>query len=161
MNNLEAARSTIISRYLPFALDPSDPDYRTTALMCAIECESWGRAIRQYSGLSSASTEFPSAPRKLPKDYYFIRLEKYQKENAPLSKFYIYNPHSLFKEKLKKNLTKHIDKVESLIKDKSILIREALELARRVNVRAPYFKNMSEEDIYLFIERYKKTSDIN
>ena len=98
---------------------------------------------------------------KLPKDYYFIRLEKYQKENAPLSKFYIYNPHSLFKEKLKKDSTKHIDKVESLIKDKSILIREALELARRVNVRAPYFKNMSEEDIYLFIERYKKNSDIN
>ena len=62
LNNLEAARSTLISRYLPFALDPSDPDYRATALMCAIECESWGRAIREYSGLSSASTEVPSAP---------------------------------------------------------------------------------------------------
>ena len=98
---------------------------------------------------------------KPPKDYYFIRLGKYKKENDSLSKFYIYNPHRLFKENLKKDLTKHIDKVKSLIKDKSILIREALELPKRVNVRAPYFKNMSEEDIYLFIERYKKTSDIN
>ncbi len=56
VNNLEAARSTLVSRYLPFALDPSDPDYRATALRCAIECESWARAIREYSGLASAAT---------------------------------------------------------------------------------------------------------
>lgn len=62
VNNLSAARATLVSRYLPFALDPNDPDYRATALMCAIECESWGRAIREYSGLPSASTGVHSAP---------------------------------------------------------------------------------------------------
>ncbi|MDJ0902453.1 MAG: hypothetical protein QNJ55_26980 [Xenococcus sp. MO_188.B8] len=56
VNNLSAARATLVSRYLPFALDPNDPDYRATALRCAIECESWARAIREYSGLASAST---------------------------------------------------------------------------------------------------------
>ena len=78
-----------------------------------------------------------------------------------MSQFYLYDLYKIVKEKLKKNLTKHIDKVECLIKDKSILIRKALDIARKSNVRPPYFKNMSEEDIYLFIERYKKTSDIN
>lgn len=62
VNKLSAARATLVSRYLPFALDPSDPDYRATALRCAIECESWGRAIREYSGLPSASTGVHSAP---------------------------------------------------------------------------------------------------
>ncbi len=62
MNNLSAARATLVSRYLPFALDPNDPDYRATALRCAIECESWGRAIREYSGLPSASAGVHSAP---------------------------------------------------------------------------------------------------
>ncbi|MGK7898120.1 MAG: hypothetical protein AB4372_32010 [Xenococcus sp. (in: cyanobacteria)] len=56
VNKLSAARATLVSRFLPFALDPSDPDYRATALRCAIECESWARAIREFSGLPSAST---------------------------------------------------------------------------------------------------------
>ena len=62
VNKLEAARSTLVSRYLPFALDPSDPDYRATALRCANECESWARAIREFSGLPSASAGVHYAP---------------------------------------------------------------------------------------------------
>ena len=56
MNKLSAARATLVSRFLPFALDPSDPDYRATALRCANECESWARVIREYCNLLSAST---------------------------------------------------------------------------------------------------------
>ena len=55
LNNLEMARSTLIARYLPFTLDLSQEEHRAAALACAIECESWGRAIREYCGLPSAS----------------------------------------------------------------------------------------------------------
>ena len=61
-HNSELARVTLISRYLPFVLDPSDPHYRSRVLACAIECESWGRAIREYCGLPSASTGVHSYP---------------------------------------------------------------------------------------------------
>ena len=61
LNNLEAARSTLIARYLPFALDLSQSEYRATALACAIECESWGRAIREYCALPSAPIYTPIA----------------------------------------------------------------------------------------------------
>ena len=56
LNNLEMARSTLIARYLPFTLDSTQEEYRAAALACAIECESWGRAIREYCALPSAST---------------------------------------------------------------------------------------------------------
>ena len=62
MNKLSAARASLVSRFLPFALDQSDPDYRATALRCAIECESWARAIREFSGLPSASAGVHYAP---------------------------------------------------------------------------------------------------
>ncbi|MDJ0903589.1 MAG: hypothetical protein QNJ55_32825 [Xenococcus sp. MO_188.B8] len=62
LNNSEMARNTLISRFLPFTLDSSHPEYRSLALACAIECESWGRAIREYCGLPSASTGVHSYP---------------------------------------------------------------------------------------------------
>ena len=62
MNKLSAARASLVSRFLPFALDPNDPDYRATALRCANECESWARAIREFSGLPSASAGVHYAP---------------------------------------------------------------------------------------------------
>ena len=55
LNNSEIARSTLISRYLPFTLEPTQEDYRAIALVCAVECESWGRAIREYCALPPAS----------------------------------------------------------------------------------------------------------
>ncbi len=61
LNNLEMARSTLIARYLPFTLDLSKQEYRAAALACAIECESWGRAIREYYALPSASICNPIA----------------------------------------------------------------------------------------------------
>ncbi len=61
-HNSELARVTLISRYLPFVLEPSEPHYRSRVLACAIECESWGRAIREYCGLPSASTGVHSYP---------------------------------------------------------------------------------------------------
>jgi hypothetical protein len=36
-------------------LDLSQEEYRAAALACAVECESWGRAIREYCALPSAS----------------------------------------------------------------------------------------------------------
>ncbi len=61
LNNLEMARSTLIARYLPFTLDLSQEEYRAAALACAVECESWGRAIREYCALPSASICNPIA----------------------------------------------------------------------------------------------------
>ena len=61
LNNLEMARSTLIARYLPFTLDLSQEEYRAAALACAVECESWGRAIREYCALPSASIHTPIA----------------------------------------------------------------------------------------------------
>lgn len=61
LNNLEVARTTLISRYLPFTLDLSQSEYRATALACAIECESWGRVIREYCALPSAPIYTPIA----------------------------------------------------------------------------------------------------
>ena len=54
-NQTELARDTLISRYLPFVLDKNDPNYLSIALTCATACESWARAIREYSGLPPAS----------------------------------------------------------------------------------------------------------
>ncbi|AFZ38085.1 hypothetical protein Sta7437_4627 (plasmid) [Stanieria cyanosphaera PCC 7437] len=59
LNNLEMARSTLIARYLPFTLDLSQEEHRAAALACAIECESWGRAIREYCALPSTSISNP------------------------------------------------------------------------------------------------------
>jgi hypothetical protein len=61
LNNLEMARSTLIARYLPFTLDLSQQEHRAAALACAIECESWGRAIREYCALPSISNPNPIA----------------------------------------------------------------------------------------------------
>ncbi|MGK7894167.1 MAG: hypothetical protein AB4372_11210 [Xenococcus sp. (in: cyanobacteria)] len=66
LNNSEMARNTLVSRFLPFTLDSSHPEYRSLALACAIECESWGKAIREYCGLPSASTGVHSYPLVSP-----------------------------------------------------------------------------------------------
>ena len=54
-NQTELARDTLISRYLPFVLDKNDPNYLSIAWTCATACESWARAIREYSGLPPGS----------------------------------------------------------------------------------------------------------
>ena len=65
-HNSELARLTLIARYLPFVLEPSNPHYRAKVLACAIDCESWGRAIREYCGLPLVSTGVHSYPLVSP-----------------------------------------------------------------------------------------------
>ncbi|MGL6343309.1 MAG: hypothetical protein ACRC80_29745, partial [Waterburya sp.] len=50
-NQQELAAATLLSRFLPFALDPEDPQFRLIAIRCANECEAWGKAIREYAEL--------------------------------------------------------------------------------------------------------------
>ncbi len=98
---------------------------------------------------------------KLPIDYYFNRLEDYCFGRDPLSKFYKPDESRYVRRK------KLVDKVENLqvseqiatVESKSLLIREALDIARRSNIKAPYFKSMDVEKIQLFIDKYKRTLD--
>ena len=54
-NRIEVAKQTLTTRFLPFVLDKNDPNYLSIALTCATACESWAKAIREYSGLPPAS----------------------------------------------------------------------------------------------------------
>ena len=54
-NQQELASTTLQSRFLPFAMDRSDPEFRSVAIRCANECEAWARAIREYADLGEIS----------------------------------------------------------------------------------------------------------
>ncbi len=54
-NRIEVGKQTLTTRFLPFVLDKNDPNYLSIALTCATACESWARAIREYSGLPPGS----------------------------------------------------------------------------------------------------------
>ena len=60
-DNQDMAGETIIGRFLPFALDKNDKRFQAIAIRCAVECEAWGRAIREYAGLplAMATMQFP------------------------------------------------------------------------------------------------------
>ena len=51
-NTQVLAGLTLVGRFLPFAIDPDDPDFRAIAIQSAEDCESWARAIRKYAGLN-------------------------------------------------------------------------------------------------------------
>ena len=57
-NQQELASTTLQSRFLPLAMDRSEPEFRSIAIRCATECEAWARAIREYAGLG----EIPTLP---------------------------------------------------------------------------------------------------
>ena len=57
-NQQELASTTLQSRFLPFAMDRSEPEFRSVAIRCATECEAWARAIREYAELG----EIPALP---------------------------------------------------------------------------------------------------
>ena len=57
-NQQELASTTLQSRFLTFAMDRSDPEFRSVAIRCANECEAWARAIREYAALG----EIPALP---------------------------------------------------------------------------------------------------
>ena len=47
----ELASITLQGRFLPFAMDRNEPEFRSVAIRCATECEAWARAIREYADL--------------------------------------------------------------------------------------------------------------
>ncbi len=51
------ASQSLESRFLPFATDRNEPQFRAIAIQCATECEAWARAIREYAALPSSSLE--------------------------------------------------------------------------------------------------------
>lgn len=79
--------------------------------------------------------------------YCLIRLKNYRKWFCSLSKFYVCNSDNFIEEKLNKDLTKYVEKVEFLFKGKSVLICEVLELARTVKVCALYFRTTKINDL--------------
>ena len=72
-NQQELASATLQSRFLPFAMDREEAEFREVAIRCATECEAWAKAIREYAELgvdpSMAGMMMgqynPSAPRSL------------------------------------------------------------------------------------------------
>ena len=54
----DLASITLQGRFLPFAMDRSEPEFRSVAIRCATECEAWARAIREYADLG----EIPALP---------------------------------------------------------------------------------------------------
>lgn len=56
-NQHELASTTLQSRFLIFAMDRSDPKFRSVAIRCATECEAWARAIREYAELEIIPTK--------------------------------------------------------------------------------------------------------
>ena len=55
-NQQDLASITLQSRFLPFAMDRSEPEFRSVAIRCANECEAWARAIREYAELGENPT---------------------------------------------------------------------------------------------------------
>ena len=55
-NQQELASTTLQSRFLTFAMDRSEPEFRSVAIRCATECEAWARAIREYADLEVIPT---------------------------------------------------------------------------------------------------------
>lgn len=50
-NQQDLASITLQGRFLPFAMDRNEAEFREVAIRCATECEAWARAIREYAEL--------------------------------------------------------------------------------------------------------------
>ena len=66
-NQQELASTTLQSRFLPFAMDRSDPEFLSVSIRCATDCEAWARAIREYADLEVIPT-LSSAVRGLDEE---------------------------------------------------------------------------------------------
>ena len=55
-NQQELASTTLQSRFLPFAMDREEAEFREVAIRCATECEAWAKAIREYADLEVIPT---------------------------------------------------------------------------------------------------------
>ena len=92
---------------------------------------------------------------KLPKDYYFEKLSLYLPQLDPLSKEYellwgYYSKKLTKTQRVLKNLDKVLADTDKVV-TKTELIAQALSVARRKKIKAPYFKSMSELEIQAFI----------
>ena len=95
---------------------------------------------------------------KLPKNYYFEKLSLYLPQLDPLSKEYeslwgYYSKQLTKAQRVLKNLDKVLADTDKVV-TKTELIAQALSVARRKKIKAPYFKSMSEEQIKRFIENW-------
>ena len=61
-NQQDLASITLQGRFLPFAMNKDEPEFRSVAIRCANECEAWARAIREYADLGEISV-LPSVVR--------------------------------------------------------------------------------------------------
>lgn len=82
---------------------------------------------------------------KLPKEYYFSRLDAYRKEFDPLLLRHYQPLYGWYRPIAKEH------PVVPVVRDRSSLIKQALALARKKGVSAPYFKGMAELEIQKFI----------
>ena len=66
----DLASITLQGRFLPFAMDRNEPEFRSVAIRCATECEAWARAIREYAELevipSTANTLMSQSSPSVP-----------------------------------------------------------------------------------------------
>ena len=53
INTQVLAGSTILGRFLPFAIERDDPNFEALAVQCAKNCYAWGDAILAFAGLES------------------------------------------------------------------------------------------------------------
>lgn len=70
VNQQELAAATLLARFLPFAMNKDDPQWRETAIRCATDCEAWVKAIREYAELGiPASTSLETTQSLHPIHY--------------------------------------------------------------------------------------------
>ncbi len=55
-NQQDLAAATLLARFLPFAMEQDDPQFRSVAIRCANDCEAWAKAIREYAGGATSSS---------------------------------------------------------------------------------------------------------
>ena len=110
--------------------------------------DSFKRLDKEYDG-SLINTYWQC---KLPRDYYFERLSIYYSQNDPLSKDY----QPLWGWYKKQKSLQKLSPIQQQDFNKSDLIREALRIARRNNLKPPYFKSMSVDEInqYIMLNKY-------
>ena len=84
---------------------------------------------------------------KLPRDYYFCRLDPYVAEHDPFCKYF----RPLYSSHLKRTGLVQ-DSSEQVVKtSKSSLVAQALQLSRQRGVKPPYLANMDVSDIEIYI----------
>lgn len=72
VNQQELAAATLLARFLPFAMNKDDPQFRETAIRCATDCEAWVKAIREYAELSMDASTSQMTTQSLHPTHYSV-----------------------------------------------------------------------------------------